>query len=192
MRRTLALAALSLVALSACHKKPAEAPKPPAAPGSGPTARGDAAATLAAMPERTPGLWAQKVSTAGIAQATQVCLDKAVEQRFTWWGQHAGQGACSRTSITARPGGGWNFASTCDMGADGRTSTKGEVTGDFARSYRVTAQSTISGAQAPQMNGTHAMTLEASWKGPCPAGMKPGDMLLPGGMKINMMQIPSR
>ena len=192
MRRTLAVAALGLAALTACHKKPAEGPKPPAAPGSGPTAGRDAGASLAAVPERTPGLWEQTVSTSGIAQTSQVCLDKAVEQRFTWWGQHAGQGACSQTAITPRAGGGWTFASTCDMGADGKTSTKGEVTGDFTRRYKVTAQSTISGAQAPQMNGTHAMILEASWKGPCPAGMKPGDMLLPGGMKINMMQLPAR
>jgi hypothetical protein len=40
------------------------------------------------------------------------------------------------------------------------------------------------------MNGTHDMTLEASWQGPCPAGMQPGDMLLPGGMKNNMLKIP--
>jgi hypothetical protein len=31
------------------------------------------------------------------------------------------------------------------------------------------------------------MTLDATWKGPCPADFKPGDMELPGGMKINML-----
>ena len=34
---------------------------------------------------------------------------------------------------------------------------------------------------AAQMNGAHAMTLEASWQGSCPAGMK-----------VNMMQLPTR
>ena len=47
-------------------------------------------------------------------------------------------------------------------------------------------------AGAPQMNGEHAMTLEATWKGPCPADFKPGDMELPGGMKINMLTMGAR
>lgn len=189
MRKAVIVAVVSLAALSACHRRPTQAPKPPAAPGAPPAAE---AGAPAALPERTPGLWEQKVSSEGRTQVSQICLDKAVQQRFTWWGQHAAKGACGETSIAGRPGGGWDFASTCDMGAGGKTATKGSVTGDFAKAYRLTATSTISGARAPEMNGAHAMTLEASWKGPCPAGMQPGDVLLPGGMKINMMQMPPR
>jgi hypothetical protein len=144
------------------------------------------------MPERAPGLWEQKVATNGMTQVSQICLDKAVEQRFSVWGQQAGKSACNETQIRPRGGGGWDFASTCDLGDGGKTATKGAVTGDFARAYKVSAESTVTGARAPQMNGTHTMTLEASWRGACPAGMAPGDMLLPGGMKINMMTIPAR
>jgi hypothetical protein len=187
MRRSLVVAFAALAGLSACHRRPAEGPKPPAAPGSGPAS----AAAPAALPARAPGLWEQKVSSAGRSQTSRICLDKAVERRFTWWGQHAHEGACSKAQITPRAGGGWDFASSCDMGADGKTSTKGTVTGDMARSYRLEATSTISGARAAEMNGTHAMTLEASWQGPCPAGMQPGDVILPGGMKINMMKLPA-
>lgn len=188
MRRVL-LAAAALLALAACHKRPEGAPRPPATPGAPPTS---GAETPAAMPARTPGLWEQKVSAEGRTQVSRICLDKAVEQRFTWWGQHASQGACGQAKVTPRPGGGWNFASSCDMGRAGKTSTEGAVTGDFAKSYRLTAKSTVSGAASPDMNGAHEMTLEATWQGPCPAGMQPGDMLLPGGMKINMAQIPAR
>lgn len=188
MRRVVAVAALSLLALAACHKRPAQAPRTPAAPGSAPTA----SAGPAALPARAPGLWEQKVATRGMTQVSQVCLDKAVEQRFTWWGQHASQGACAQAQVTPRLGGGWDFASTCNLGEGGKASTRGSVTGDFAKSYRLTAQSTVSGASAPQMNGAHEMTLQAAWQGPCPAGMKPGDMILPGGMKINMLQMQAR
>src|SRR5438552_2208628 len=45
------------------------------------------------------------------------------------------------------------------------------------------------GAAATQMNGEHEMTMEGTWKGACPAGFKPGDMELPGGMKINMLDM---
>jgi len=193
MRKALVLTAVGLLALSACNKKPAQTPQAPAAPGSTPSVAAPApAAAPASMPARTPGLWEQKVSSRGMTQVSRICLDKAVEQRFTVWGQHAGQGACSRTRLAPRAGGGWEFASSCDMGENGRTETRGQVSGDFAKAYKVSAESTIAGARAPQMNGTRAMTLEASWQGPCPAGMAPGDMLLPGGLKINMMQIPTR
>lgn len=194
MRKALALTAVSLVALSACNRKPAQAPHPPAPPGSAPTSGAGAPAAPAApvaLPERTPGLWEQKVSSRGMTQASRICLDKATEARFTWWGQSAGKSGCSHTTVTPRAGGGWSFASSC-VGENGKTETRGEVTGDFAKAYKVSAQSTISGARAPSMNGTHAMTLEARWQGPCPAGMQPGDMLLPGGMKINLLQISAR
>jgi hypothetical protein len=38
----------------------------------------------------------------------------------------------------------------------------------------------------PQANGTHKIAVEATWEGPCPGGMKPGDMEMPGGMRINV------
>jgi hypothetical protein len=202
MRKALVLTAVSLVALSACSKKPDQTPPrtppPPdskphvATPASGAPTAGTTAAAPVSMPARTPGLWEQKVSSRGRTQVSRICLDKAVEQRFTVWGQNAGRGACGHIRITPRVGGGWDFTSSCDTGETGRTVTRGEATGDFAKAYKVSAESRISGARAPEMNGTHAMTLEASWQGPCPAGMRPGDMLLPGGLKINMMQIPTR
>jgi hypothetical protein len=37
-----------------------------------------------------------------------------------------------------------------------------------------------------QANGTHDMEMTGTWEGPCPADMKPGDMLLPGGVKVNL------
>jgi hypothetical protein len=126
--------------------------------------------------------------TEGRSQVSRVCIDKAVEQRFTAWGQASREGACGPGKVTPRPGG-WDFASSCDMGENGRSETTGAVTGDFSRSYKLEARSTVSGAAAPEMNGTHRMSLEAVWQGPCPANMQPGDMILPGGMKINMMQL---
>lgn len=187
MRKVLVLAVAPL-ALAACHGKPAGTPKPPAAPGAPPASE---AAAPAALPARTPGLWEQRVSAEGRTQVSRICLDKSVERRFTWWGQHAGRGACGPAKVTPHPGGGWDFASACDMGRGGRTATHGTVTGDLGRNYRLTATSSVTGAAGPELNGVHEVALEAAWQGPCPAGMQPGDMLLPGGMRINLMQPPA-
>jgi hypothetical protein len=38
----------------------------------------------------------------------------------------------------------------------------------------------------PEANGVHKMTLEATWQGPCPPDMKPGEVELPGGLKVSL------
>jgi hypothetical protein len=195
MRRTVLVLMAGLVPLAGCQRKPTHGPRPPAAPGAPPAASAPAPtspASPASMPQRKPGLWLQKVTSEGRTQVSRICLDRAVEQRFTWWGQHAARGACGQAKVSPHVGGGWTFASSCDMGENGKLSTTGTVSGDLSKDYKLTAESTITGAAAPQMNGAHRMTLEASWQGPCPAGMQPGDMVLPGGMKINMLHMGER
>jgi len=75
------------------------------------------------------------------------------------------------------------------MGSGGTVVSEGTATGDFNTSYTVQVQSTTSGASAPQMNGAHKVSIASEWLGACPAGMAPGDMELPNGMKINMLKL---
>jgi hypothetical protein len=72
------------------------------------------------------------------------------------------------------------------MGGSGTVTSDGSATGDFSSHYKVEATAVTSGAPTPQANGAHKMSIEATWQGPCPADMKPGDMEMPGGTKINM------
>ena len=37
------------------------------------------------------------------------------------------------------------------------------------------------------MNGAHKMAIDAAWTGPCAAGQKGGDMILPNGMTVNIL-----
>jgi hypothetical protein len=55
----------------------------------------------------------------------------------------------------------------------------------------VAIDSVTTGGSMAQMNGPHHIEIVADWKGACPADMKPGDMTLPGGMKINMLTMAS-
>jgi len=72
------------------------------------------------------------------------------------------------------------------MGDGGKVVSDGEATGDFGSHYKVNVTSVTSGSSFAQSNGTHKIAIEADWKGPCPAGMKGGDIEMPGGMRINM------
>lgn len=156
--------------------------------GETPQASAAAPAAPATPPKRKPGLWAQTVSTAGVTQTTKICLDEATESRMTPWGQQMSDGMCARNVVTPTAGG-WAFESECDMGQGGKTVTKGTMTGDFDSRLVMKAVSTTTGSSMPQADGTHEMEVTSVWEGPCPAGMKPGDMSLPGGMTINMNQM---
>ena len=187
MKRVLVCAA-AMLALAACSKKPASAPD--AATSAGPAAANApaAAAQTASVtpPERKAGLWEQKMSGAGMTQVSRICVSDAVNKKVTLWGQQGGEEMCSQKSITPSAGG-WKFSSTCNMGPGGTIVSSGEAKGDFGAHYTVDIKSSTTGAAAAHANGEHAMTLDATWKGPCPADFKPGDMELPGGMKINML-----
>ena len=187
--RGLALAGLGLVALigiTACQKKT-----------DGAAATGEAANASAAAPanplapvgppKRKPGLWTQTVSTRGVNQVSKICIDAATDAQMSAWGAAAGKDMCSKNVISPTAGG-WKFEAVCGMGQGGTSSTTGEAIGDFNSKYVVKATTVTSGSSMPQANGTHAMELTATWEGPCPAGMKPGDMTmtLPGGRSMTM------
>lgn len=173
------------LALGGCAKKtetaatgtavPATANAPVATP-SGPMS----------LPSRKAGLWEQTVSTDKMHQTVSMCLDAAFDQKMKIWGGQASKTGCTDERINAHLGGGWDFHSVCPMGESGTVTSDGSATGDFGSHYTVAVTSTTAGSPMAQANGVHKINIEATWKGPCPADMKPGDMAMPGGMKINM------
>jgi hypothetical protein len=107
---------------------------------------------------------------------------------MTIWGQQMGDEICAKNAVTPTAGG-WKIESECDFGEMGKNVTTGTVTGDFSSRYVMKATTTTTGAKMVQANGTQSMEMTATWEGACPADMKPGDMTLPGGMKMNLNDI---
>ena len=69
------------------------------------------------------------------------------------------------------------------------------INGSFDSAYTVEVTSTREGGHplpgvAPGA-ATH-MKIAATWLGPCAAGMKPGDMIMANGMKLNILDIQKR
>jgi len=178
------LASASL--LAACSKK--DETTTAAATGEAASAAANAPAGPIAPPRRKPGLWSQTVSSQGSTQTMKLCLDEATEARLTVWGGQATADMCAKNLVTRAPGG-FNFDSECDMGGAGKIVTKGTATGDFNSKYVIKATSVTTGSTMAQANGTHDMEMTGTWEGACPAGMKPGDMTLPGGMTMNLNEI---
>jgi hypothetical protein len=192
MTRAILICGCAALALAACSKSQTTASTTEKSTSS----VNLAASAPATPPSRKAGLWEQSMTLEQpsgekhqIAQATKMCLDDASEAKMKWWATENRKGGanCSEQSISPKLGGGWSFHSVCDMGDGGKVVSDGEATGDFGSHYTVNVTSVTSGSSFAQSNGTHKIAIEASWKGPCPAGMKGGDIEMPGGMRINMV-----
>jgi hypothetical protein len=173
---------VSALALVACQKKDEKA-----AAATGEPAPAVAKAGPAAPPKLKAGYWTQKISSQGATQEIRLCLDEATADKMNLWGSQTTAEACAKYAINPTAGG-WAFESECTMGGT-TTVTKGVITGDVGSSYTVKATSTTTGAQMAQANGTREMELSAVRADQCPAGMKAGDMSLPGGITMNLAQI---
>ncbi len=184
MKRVLVSTA-AVLALAACSKKTETAAAPDAGSAAAPAAASAPAGPMI-PPDRKAGLWEQKMATGTMTQVSRICFSDAVNKKMSLWGQEGGKDMCQEQSVTPMLGG-WKFTSTCNMGSSGVIVSRGEAKGDLSSHYTVSIRSTTTGAAAPQMNGDRTVTLEATWKGPCPADFKPGDIELPGGMKINVL-----
>ncbi|WP_337189301.1 DUF3617 family protein [Phenylobacterium sp.] len=186
--RVVAVGTVAALALAACQKKDEATAKGDAAP--------DAAGASAALPadpaqfKRRPGLWSQAMTSDGSTQTIKLCTDEATEAKFSLVGQQVSKEMCPKNVITPKPGG-WAFESECSMGGMGTTVTRGEATGDLNSRYTIKATVVTSGSSMPQANGTSQMEITAVREGDCPAGMKPGDMTLPGGITMNLNSIPT-
>ena len=146
-------------------------------------------AVAVSAPTRKAGLWEQTMHMGQMTQTTKMCLDELTEQKMKWWATEGraekGENPCSEQAVTPKLGGGWTFHSVCKMGESGTITSNGEATGDFGSHYTVKITSVTAGSSMPQANGTHEMTMEGTWKGACPAGMKGGDIQLANGMTFN-------
>jgi hypothetical protein len=184
------LAGAALLSIAACNKQtsaPAttaqagSATAAPAAPAAGPI-------TADALPHRKPGLWRQTMAVEGMNQAmpaVEMCVDAVSETKMALLGQQMSKDRCKPPQLSRNLDGSISFTGDCDFGAGGRTQTKGTMSGDFNSSYKTVIESTHVGGAGGPGGADHKMTITATWVGACAAGQKGGDVIMPGGQKMN-------
>lgn len=145
---------------------------------------GDAAAVE--LPVRKAGLWEMKVVRAGSPapdMTMQHCTDETTDKEMSAAVSPMGKEMCSKQDIQKTATG---FVSDSVCGIAGMSITShAEITGDFNSAYTVksTSHSERGPAGAPRDSST---TIEAKWLGACKGDLKPGDIVMPGGMKMNV------
>ena len=130
------------------------------------------------MPSHRAGWWETTMSMGpSRTMTTSMCVDAASERAMGGVSHSLGPG-CSPGSLTPIPGG-WRMASTCTRGGQTHSMT-GTITGDFSSHVHMDMIS-----DGGPGGGMH-MTADQKYRGACPAGRRPGDVVLPGGMVVNM------
>ncbi len=146
------------------------------------------------MPARKPGLWELKMVFEGrqmpattMKQCTDAASDKVMNSNFGGMNQES----CSKQDVT-KSATGMIIDSVCKFG-ESTTATHAVITGSFDSAYSVNITSTRQGGPptpgVPAGAATH-MKIEAKWLGACAAGQKPGDVIMPNGMTMNVLDIP--
>ena len=138
------------------------------------------------LPLRKAGLWEMKIVKVGgsVPEMTmQHCTDATTDKEMNNSVSPLAKQICSKQDIQKTATG---YVSDSVCGAAGMTITShAEITGDFNSAYTVKSSAHSehgpSGAQRD-----HTSTIEAKWLGACKADQKAGDIMMPGGMKMNI------
>jgi len=138
------------------------------------------------LPKRKAGLWEITMTIDGnkIPMPTaKMCIDAATDAEFYKVGTGMAQSACSKRDIQVN-GNVVTVDSICSFNGS-RTSTTHATTtfaGDSA--YRTEAKIHY---EPPLMNKSDTeVAQDGKWVGACAADMQPGDIVMPGGVKLNV------
>jgi len=138
------------------------------------------------LPVRKAGLWEMKVQNAGAPKpemTMQQCTDETTDKEMSTSFSPMAKDVCSKQDLQKTSTG---YVSDSICGIAGMTiKSHAEINGDFNSAYTVKSTSHSEGGPGggPRDSTT---TIEARWLGACKPDQKAGDILMPGGMKINI------
>lgn len=140
------------------------------------------------LPTRKSGLWEIKLATAaggatpGVTM--QQCTDETTDKQLTARFNAAPSASCTKHDLQKTADG---YVMDSECGGSGVTMTShAEIIGDFNSAYTMKVSSKHTG---PGMSRDTNVTVEAKWLGACAADQKPGDIIMPGGVKMNVKDL---
>ncbi len=138
------------------------------------------------LPVRKAGLWEISMVRPGssMPQMTmQHCTDAATDKQMTSSVSPMVKEICSKRDVQ-KTATGYVTDSVCSVEGMQMTS-HAEITGDFNSAYTVKTTTHTGGAPVG-LPREISSTLEAKWLGACKPDQKPGDIVMTGGLKINV------
>ena len=143
-----------------------------------------AAAAADEFPRRKAGLWEMKTSGGPVgARTVQQCIDAGTDDLLRIR-SNEGQN-CSRP-VVERDGNRYKVRSNCD-----NNGVKSTVAGDYTMSGDSEYTGDMKMTFDPPMSGVSEMNMkmQGKWVGACRPGMKPGDIVMQGMPKLNVLEM---
>lgn len=140
------------------------------------------------LPQRKSGLWEMTTQAEttragkGGPMTMQMCIDQKSDTQWVQMGSGMQKDTCSKQDYKIEKSQ-ITVDSICKVGQSTAT-TKTVITGNYDSAYRVESQSTYEPPMAGRKEGK--VVMDVKWLGPCKAGQRPGDMIMPNGMTMNM------
>jgi hypothetical protein len=142
------------------------------------------------LPKRKSGLWEIVTLREGAAKGgpgsgapIQMCIDEKTDDLSRQMGENASKDMCSKRDMR-REGDRIVADSVCKFG-ETTAASHSVMTGKFDSSYEVDVRTKFQPAMMG-MTESHT-TMKARWVGPCAAGQRPGDVIMPNGMRMNVL-----
>lgn len=190
------VAIISLVVLAAgCERRAEQEPQAsdtPDAVSESAESTGVAPVLPADRPRLRAGLWRVSTSDGERLSTTLMCVDAASQDRMGALAAQMVPSACSQHEMRDMGGGAWSSRMVCDLGSAGRMSSESVAQGDFERRYTVETRYSTTGAAMESMNRSGTTAAESVYQGPCPEGMRAGEIELEGGLRFNMLEVEGR
>ena len=138
------------------------------------------------LPVRKPGLWEIRIKLTGGAAPTAMmrhCTDETVDRQMSTLFNPLAPQPCAKTMVR-KEGDHYTVEGSCSV--DEKTvKVMSDVSGDFQSAYTVVTETKIQ--DDPDSDPTiSSMTLEGTYAGACKSGQKPGDVMMAGGLKLNV------
>jgi Protein of unknown function (DUF3617) len=139
----------------------------------------------AELPIRKAGLWEMKVVRTGSPMpemTMQHCTDETTDKQMSTAFSPLSKEICSKNDVL-QTATGYATDSVCSVGGASMTSHS-DVIGDFNSAY--TVKTTTHSDRGPAGLNDVTMAIEAKYLGACKPDQKPGDIVMPGGFKLNI------
>jgi len=143
------------------------------------------AASAEELPLRKAGLWEMKITKIGsqLPELTmQHCTDATTDKDMANPVSPLARQICTKQE-TVKTATGYVSDSVCTVGGVSMTSHS-DITGDFNSAYSVTTKAHMD--KGPEQLRDTTTRINAKWLGDCKADQKPGDIVMPGGFKLNV------
>src|SRR5258708_7743974 len=138
------------------------------------------------IPLRKAGLWEMKIVKTGSAlpeMTMQHCTDETTDKQMSTSFSPMSKEICSKNDVQ-QTATGYTTDSVCSAAGISITSHS-DITGDLNPAYPVKPTAHNEGGPA-SMPRDATTTIEAKWLGACKGDQKPGDIVMPGGFKLNI------